>query len=146
MIIAEELDCKWSDVTVEQAEVNSAKYGQQLAGGSTSIPSNFTSLRNAGGAARALLVSAAAQQWNVPASEITTSESVVRHAASNRTATLRLSCPRPLPAQPVPAATALTLKARKDWKLLGTQCHGFRQPGAGHRQAAVRRGRAAART
>jgi isoquinoline 1-oxidoreductase subunit beta len=123
MIIAEELDAKWSDVTVEQAEVNSAKYGQQLAGGSTSIPSNFTSLRNAGGAARALLVSAAAQQWNVPASEITTSESVVKHAASNRTATYgQLSTAAAT--QPVPAASALKLKDRKDWTLLGKSISG----------------------
>jgi isoquinoline 1-oxidoreductase subunit beta len=123
MIIAEELDCKWSDVTVEQAEVNSAKYGAQLAGGSTSIPSNFTSLRNAGAAARALLVSAAAQQWNVPAAEITTGDSMVKHAASNRTATYgQLSTAAAT--QPIPAATDLTLKARKDWKLLGKRIPG----------------------
>jgi isoquinoline 1-oxidoreductase beta subunit len=123
MIIAEELDAKWSDVTVEQAEVNSAKYGQQLAGGSTSIPSNFTGQRQAGAAARALLVSAAAQQWNVPASEITTSQSVVRHAASNRSATYgELSTAAA--SQTVPAASELKLKDRKDWKLLGTRVPG----------------------
>lgn len=127
MIIAEELDCKWSDVTVEQAEINFAKYGAQLAGGSTSIPTNFDSLRNAGGAARALLVSAAAQQWNVPAAELTTGDSMVRHAASNRSATYgELSTAAAT--QPVPAASALMLKARKDWKLLGKRVSGSDNP------------------
>ena len=84
MLIAEELDAKWSDVTVEQAPIDSRAYGSQLAGGSTSIPSNYNSMRQAGAAARALLVAAAAQQWGVPATEITTSESVVTHAASRR--------------------------------------------------------------
>jgi isoquinoline 1-oxidoreductase beta subunit len=127
MIIAEELDCKWSDVTVEQAEVNSAKYGSQLAGGSTSIPSNFTSLRNAGAAARALLVSAAAQQWNVPADQITTGDSMVRHAASNRSASYG-ALSTAAASQPVPAATALKLKARSEWKLLGTRVTGSDNP------------------
>ncbi|MEO8315190.1 MAG: molybdopterin cofactor-binding domain-containing protein [Pseudomonadota bacterium] len=127
MIIAEELDCKWSDVTVEQAEVNSAKYGQQLAGGSTSIPSNFVSLRNAGAAARALLVSAAAQQWSVPATELTTGDSMVRHAASNRSATYG-ALSTVAATQPVPAASALTLKARKDWKLMGKPVSGSDNP------------------
>jgi isoquinoline 1-oxidoreductase beta subunit len=127
MIIAEELDCKWSDVTVEQAEVNSAKYGSQLAGGSTSIPSNFTSLRNAGAAARALLVSAAAQQWNVPAEQITTGDSMVKHAASNRSASYG-SLSTAAASQPVPAAAALKLKARSEWKLLGTRVTGSDNP------------------
>jgi isoquinoline 1-oxidoreductase beta subunit len=92
-----------------------------------SIPSAWTSLRNAGGAARALLVSAAAQQWNVPAGEITTSQSVVRHAASNRSATYgELSTAAAQ--QPVPAANALKLKDRKDWKLLGTRVTGSDNP------------------
>jgi isoquinoline 1-oxidoreductase beta subunit len=127
MIIAEELDCKWSDVTVEQAEVNAAKYGQQFAGGSTSINSAWTSLRNAGAAARYLLVSAAAQQWNVPVTEITTGDSMVKHAASNRTASYG-SLSTAAAAMPVPAASALTLKARKDWKLLGTRVSGSDNP------------------
>jgi isoquinoline 1-oxidoreductase beta subunit len=123
MIIAEELDCNWDDVTVEQAPVDSAKYGSQFAGGSMSIPSAWTSLRNAGAAARALLVSAAAQQWGVPASELTTSRSVVKHAASNRTATYgQLSTAAA--SQPVPAAADLKLKPRSEWKLLGTRVPG----------------------
>ena len=84
VILAEELDAKWSDVTVEQAPINSAVYGAQFAGGSLSIPLAFDTLRRAGAGARAMLVAAAAKEWGVPESEITTSNSVVTHAASNR--------------------------------------------------------------
>ena len=86
MIIAEELDCKWSDVTVEQAPINSAKYGTQFAGGSLSIPIGLhlaaqcrrCRARHAGGGSRTAV--------ERPGREITTSDSMVTHAASNRTA------------------------------------------------------------
>ena len=69
LIIAEELDADWKTVKVEQAPVNPKVYGYQGAGGSTSIPRGWDQLRQAGATARAMLIAAAAQQWNVPASE-----------------------------------------------------------------------------
>ncbi len=60
LIIAEELDAKWSDVVVEQAPVNPAVYGRQSAGGSRSIPDSWDQLRQAGAVARTMLVAAAA--------------------------------------------------------------------------------------
>ena len=48
LIIAEELDAKWSDVVVEQAPVNPAVYGRQSAGGSRSIPDSWDQLRARG--------------------------------------------------------------------------------------------------
>src|SRR5580698_10991647 len=84
LIIAEELDADWKTVKIEQARVNPKVYGYQGAGGSTSIPRGWDQLRQAGAAARAMLVAAAAQKWNVPATECTTSASVVMHKASNR--------------------------------------------------------------
>ncbi len=123
VILAEELDANWGDVTVEQAPIDSATYGQQFAGGSTSIPSAFTTLRQAGAGARYLLVAAAAQQWGVPESEITTSKSVVMHAASGRKAsygslaTAAASLPAPMPA-------SLKLKDQKDWSIMGTRVTG----------------------
>ena len=86
MIIAEELDVKWEQVTVVQGDLNPA-YGRQFSVGSGSTVANYTAMRRAGAAARAVLVEAAALEWNVKASECTTANGVVSHAASNRTAT-----------------------------------------------------------
>jgi isoquinoline 1-oxidoreductase beta subunit len=86
VILAEELDAAWADVTVEQAEINAAVYGGQFAGGSLSIPMNWDGLRQAGAGARAMLVAAAAKQWGVSESECTTADSTVIHAASARKA------------------------------------------------------------
>jgi isoquinoline 1-oxidoreductase beta subunit len=127
VILAEELDAKWSDVTVQQAEVNAAVYGTQLAGGSMSIPMAWDELRYAGAGARAMLVAAAAQQWGVPASELTTSESSVLHAASGRTASYG-SLATAAAALPVPEMRSLKLKARKDYKLIGQRFTGVDNP------------------
>ncbi|MEO6186474.1 MAG: molybdopterin cofactor-binding domain-containing protein [Steroidobacteraceae bacterium] len=128
VILAEELDAKWSDVTIEQAPINSAVYGTQFAGGSLSIPSAYTTLRQAGAGARAMLVAAAAQQWGVPQSEITTSEGVVKHAGSNRSATYG-ELANAAAALPVPDVASLKLKDRKDFKLMGKRTTGFDNPG-----------------
>jgi isoquinoline 1-oxidoreductase beta subunit len=127
VILAEELDAKWSDVTVEQAPINSAVYGTQFAGGSLSIPMAYDTLRRAGAGARAMLVAAAAKEWGVPESEITTADSVVTHAASRRSmsygqlATAAMTMPVPNPQQ-------LKLKDRKDWKLMGKRTTGVDNP------------------
>ena len=118
VILAEELDAKWSDVTVEQAEVNRAVYGTQMAGGSMSIPRAWDELRYAGAGARAMLVAAAAQQWGVPASDLTTSDSTVIHAASGRMASYG-SLATAAAALPVPDIGSLRLKTRKEYKLIG---------------------------
>lgn len=64
MILAEELDISWQQVTVEQAGLDS-RMGAQFAGGSTGVKTNFDNLRKAGAAVREVLVRAAAQRWGV---------------------------------------------------------------------------------
>jgi len=124
VILAEELDAAWADVTVEQAEINAAVYGAQFAGGSLSIPTNWDNLRQAGAGARAMLVAAAAKQWGVAESELTTADSNVIHAASGRKASYG-SLANAAAALPVPAdAKALKLKDRKDYKLIGKRFTG----------------------
>ncbi|WP_353269439.1 molybdopterin cofactor-binding domain-containing protein, partial [Gemmatimonas sp.] len=85
MIIAEELDVKWEQVTVVQGDLNPA-YGRQFSVGSGSTVANYMAMRRAGAAARAVLVEAAAQEWKVKTSECTTADGMVMHAASNRKA------------------------------------------------------------
>ncbi len=65
MIVAEELDVAWENVTVEQAPLNSDVFTRQVAGGSQSIRQGWQSLRMAGATARQMLVNAAAQQWGI---------------------------------------------------------------------------------
>jgi isoquinoline 1-oxidoreductase beta subunit len=123
MIVAEELDADWSKVRVEQAAINPAVFGRQSAGGSRSIPMAWEQLRRAGATARAMLVSAAAKEWSVAESECSTANGAVVHAASNR----RLGYGQlstKAAALPVPDASALKLKERKDWKLLGRRITG----------------------
>jgi isoquinoline 1-oxidoreductase subunit beta len=123
MIVAEELDADWKAVEVQQSVISRELYGNQVAGGSTSTPTNFENLRRAGATARAMLVSAAAKTWGVPESELTTANSTVRHAASNRSATYG-ELAAVAATLPVPDAASLTLKPRASWKLLGTRVTG----------------------
>lgn len=79
MIIAEELDVNWNDVTVKQAPLNSVSFTRQVAGGSQSIRQGWQSLRMAGATAREMLKTAAAKKWDVTAAECTTENGFVLH-------------------------------------------------------------------
>jgi isoquinoline 1-oxidoreductase beta subunit len=123
LIVAEELDAAWSDVEIRQSEIDAARYGQQFAGGSLSIPMNYDTLRRAGATARAMLVAAAAKNWNVPASELTTENATVRHVRTNRSATYG-ELADVAATMPVPDARGLALKSKGDFRLLGTRVTG----------------------
>src|SRR4029453_852542 len=84
-IIADELDVDWSQVKIQQADLD-PKYGSQIEGGSTAIPTNYATMRQVGAAGRAMMLNAAADNWGVPVTELTTGSGVVTHAASNRKA------------------------------------------------------------
>ncbi len=117
-LIADELDVDWSQVTIKQADYDNTKYVSQTEGGSRAIPTHYTRMRQAGAGGRALMIAAAAQQWNVPASELTTGSGMVRHAGSGRSATYASLAARAATLTP-PAPADLRLKDPKDFKIIG---------------------------
>jgi isoquinoline 1-oxidoreductase subunit beta len=89
MILAEELDADFPHVTLEHAPPNDRLYGNpvfglQVTGNSNSIRAWWMSLRKAGASARAMLVQAAAQQWQVEPASCTTANGEVIHRESGR--------------------------------------------------------------
>lgn len=116
MILADELDTDWKNVIVEQADFYPERYDRQFTGGSQGIRQGWTPLRTAGGTARVLLISAAAQTWKVPASEITTSAGILEHKGSGKKAhygeMASLAATMEVPEQ-------VTLKEIKDFKIIG---------------------------
>ena len=125
MLVAEELECDWKKVrtefvsTREQLRRNRV-WGSMATGGSQSIRSSQEYLRRAGATAREMLMAAAAQRWNVQASDCAAENGVITHIPSLRK--LRFG-------QVAQAASKLEppqdvkLKDPKDWKLAGTPVH-----------------------
>lgn len=89
-LVAEELDADWAQMRAEAAPANAALYANFTMGpaqgtaGSTAMSNSYLQMRQAGAAARAMLVQAAAQAWAVPASAITVDRGVISHKASRR--------------------------------------------------------------
>src|SRR5258707_10340579 len=83
MVAADELEADWSRVRIEQG-IGDPKYGDQNTDGSRSIRDFYEAFRQAGASARTMLVSAAAAQWNVPASECVARNHEVVHQSSGR--------------------------------------------------------------
>ncbi|MGK0414129.1 MAG: isoquinoline 1-oxidoreductase beta subunit, partial [Polaribacter sp.] len=80
MIIAEELDVDWKNVTVSQGALDTKNYTRQIAGGSQSIRSSWDALRQTGATAKQMLVNAAAQKWNVDANTCMASKGIITNA------------------------------------------------------------------
>jgi isoquinoline 1-oxidoreductase beta subunit len=119
MLVAEELDADWSLVSVEQAPVdqayNNPMFGMQATGGSTTVRGQWTPMREAGAAARAMLVAAAAETWGVDATTLRTERSQVFGPGGKKLsygALVASAARQRAPAKPV-------LKANKDFKILG---------------------------
>ena len=121
MILAEELDADFGKVELEHAPPNEKLYtnpllGIQATGNSNSIRAFWKPLRQAGAAARAMLVQAAARRWQVDPASCTAAKSVVTHAASGRSLgygdLVDAAADLPVPQDP-------PLKDPKDFSLIG---------------------------
>jgi isoquinoline 1-oxidoreductase beta subunit len=123
MLIAEELEVDLKQVRLEHAPPNEKLYanplfGVQATGNSNAIRGSWQSLRQAGATARTLLVSAAAQRWNVDPASCRAQGGEVRHAPTGRRlkyGELAADAAR----LPVPGNVAL--KRPADFKLIGTR-------------------------
>ena len=120
-LVAEELDCDWSNVSTEFASPNEhirrkRIWGSMSTGGSAGIRTSQEYLRKSGASARAMLVSAAAEEWKVPAEECAASNGFITHGPSRRrvsygnvaAAASKLEVPKDV-----------KLKDPKDWKIAG---------------------------
>jgi len=88
-LVAEELDADWSQMRAVHSPADDKVYanlafGLQGTGGSSSIANSYEQYRTAGATARAMLVAAAAQEWGVPAEQITVAKGRIRHEASGK--------------------------------------------------------------
>jgi len=130
MILAEELDADLKQVTLQHAPPNDKLYGNptfglQVTGNSNSIRAFWKPLRNAGAGARAMLVQAAAQQWQVEPASCTTANGEVTHKESGRKLSygaLAAAASSQTPPKDVP------LKDPKDFTLIGTPLKRFDTP------------------
>jgi isoquinoline 1-oxidoreductase beta subunit len=118
MLLAEELDVDWATVRVEQAPTDMATYGDQMTGGSASVRSSFVPLRNAGAAARAVLLAAAAQVWGADAAGLRTENGAVVDPASGRQLTYGELAGTAATLKP-PALSKIKVKSAQDFRLLG---------------------------
>jgi isoquinoline 1-oxidoreductase beta subunit len=122
-LVAEELDANWDQIDVVSAPADAGRYknlfwGAQGTGGSSGLANSFMQMREAGATARAMMVNAAAELWQVPKAQISVSNSVVSHKQSNRQASFGELVGKAA-TMSVPTADQVKLKSPADFKLIG---------------------------
>ena len=120
-LVAEELECDWNKVTWEYPTpgthlARGKVFVDMETGGSKSIVTSQEHLRKAGAAARAMLVQAAANAWNVPATECTVEKGVISHRTLGRRTTYGKVAAA---AARLDVAKDVPLKDPKDWTIIG---------------------------
>ncbi|HZZ91961.1 MAG TPA: molybdopterin cofactor-binding domain-containing protein [Usitatibacter sp.] len=129
-LVAEELECDWHKVATEFASPNEhirrkRVWGSMSTGGSAGVRTSQEYLRKSGAQARAMLVSAAAEQWKVPAAECTVSKGVISHAKSKRRTTYGKVAAA---AGKIEPPKDVQLKDAKDWTIAGQPLRRLEMP------------------
>jgi isoquinoline 1-oxidoreductase subunit beta len=112
----EELDIDWKAVIVEQADFFPKHFERQFTGGSMAMSTAWKPLRIAGATARQMLITAAAQAWNVTAGEITTAEGMLHHKPNWEKAVYGEMAPQ---AAGLPVSKDVSLKKTGSFKIIG---------------------------
>jgi isoquinoline 1-oxidoreductase subunit beta len=120
-LVAEELDCDWSKVTTEyptpgESAARGRPWGEFMTGGSRGIRASQDYVRKGAAAARAMLIEAAAQKWEVPASECAVEKGVITHKASGRSTTYGKVADA---AAKIPLPGDISLKDPSKWTIAG---------------------------
>jgi isoquinoline 1-oxidoreductase beta subunit len=120
-LVAEELECDWARVKTEyptpgQNLARNRAWGSMSTGGSRGVRESHEYVRKGGALARAMLIQAAANQWDVPVVSCSTALGWVQHAATGR----KLSYGQlAAEAAKLAAPADIQLKDAKDWQLAG---------------------------
>ena len=122
-LVAEELECDWSKITTESPTAGQnlkrkRAWGDMSTGGSRGIRGSQDYVRRGGAVARMMLMQAAANEWNVPVTELAVANSVITHAASGRKTTYG-KVAAAASQLPVPDMKAVVLKNPRTWKIAG---------------------------
>src|SRR5256885_9945549 len=127
VILAEELEADWSKVRLGPVPENPAAWSRTMrTGGSNAIRSSWEPLRKAGANAREMLITAAAQTWNVDRATCRAQQGQVVHGASGRRLAYGALAAR---AASLPVPKDVPLKDPKDFRLLGTRVARLDTPG-----------------
>ncbi len=117
MMVNEELQADWTKVVVEMGDYDTPRFKTQFTGGSRGMAMAWTPLRTAGATARMMLLQAAANEWNVPVSELTVSNGLVAHNGSNRSLNFGALATA---ASKLPKPEKVVLKKTTEFTLIGT--------------------------
>lgn len=116
MILAEELGVDWNDIQIEQAPTDGKLFGNQGTGGSGSVAGSWKPLRQAGAAARTMLVTAAAQRWNVSPESCSVKNGAVYNGSQKLTFGELVESASKLP---LPDFEKVPLKKPQDFQIIG---------------------------
>ncbi|MDQ7815990.1 MAG: molybdopterin-dependent oxidoreductase [Melioribacteraceae bacterium] len=124
MMVAEELECNWEDIRIEQAD-GDPKFGHQSTGGSQSIRRTFEPFRIAGATAKEMLISAAAIKWGVESKDCIAENGFVINKLNNKRFTYGDLVEE---AAKLPIPTDVKLKNPKEYKIIGKRVHRLDTP------------------